>query len=85
MAIKDTQGRDRPERQLWVLKNYKVSQETAYGSNDEETKQYWFIAGVGSCIIGKDAFETREEAIASARKDLQRQIHLLQGYLLDLN
>ena len=84
MIVKDAQGRERPQRQLWVFKNYAVSEETAYGSNDEETKQYWYVAGVGSCQIGKDAFETRQEALADARRQLQHQISRLQGYLNDL-
>ena len=84
MIVKDAQGRERPQRQLWVLKNYVVVEETAYGSNDEEVSQYWYIAGVGSCIIGKDAFETRDEALTDARRQLQHQISRLQTYLNDL-
>jgi len=85
MIVKDTQGRERPQRQLWVFKEYKVSEETAYGSNDEETKQYWFVPGAGSCQIGNDAFETREEALAYGRRELRHQISRLQGYLADLD
>lgn len=81
MIVKDLQGRERPQRQLWVYKDGTVKEETSYGSNDEETKQYWFVAGVGSCQIGKDAFETREEAVDYARRQLQHEISRLQGYL----
>ena len=81
MIIKDAQGRERPQRQLWVFKDYTVKEETAYGSNDEETKEWWMVAGVGSCRIGIDAFLTREEALADARRQLKHQISRLQGYL----
>lgn len=84
MIVKDAQGRERPQRQLWVFKNFQVVEETAYGSNEEETKEYWYVAGVGSTRIGIDSFETKEEALADARKQLRHQISRLQGYLNDL-
>ena len=84
MIIKDAQGRERPQRQLWVFKDYTVKEETAYGSNDEETKEWWMVAGVGSCRIGLDAFLTREEALDYGRRQLKHEITIRQKYLDEL-
>lgn len=84
MAIQDMQGRDRPERKAWVYKDFTVKEETVYGSNDDEYKHLWYVLGVGNCEIGKGAFETRDEAVAYGRRQLEHQIAAYQRYLNEL-
>ena len=86
MIVKDLEGRERPQRVLWVYKDNTVKEEACYGSADPEspTKDYWYVLGVGSCRIGIDVFETREEALAYGRRQLEHEISLRQGYLKDL-
>lgn len=81
MAIQDMQGRDRPERKGWVFKDMTVKEETVYGSNDDEFKHLWYVLGVGNCEFGDGVFETREEAVAYGRRQLEHQISMLQRYL----
>lgn len=84
MAVKDLQGRDRPERKVWVFENFKVEEKLGYGSNDEENKGIWFVPGVGSLTLGLHCWETRDEALKQAKRSLKAQILQLQGYLNEL-
>jgi hypothetical protein len=82
--LTDLQGRERPKRKLWVFNVNMVYEQTAYGYNEDDRKHIWFVLDLGEREIGKNAFESREEAVVFGRSELEAQIHRMQNWLSEL-